>query len=56
VYGISYSASFLGQFLGPAFGGLLAARFGISSVFTITGLLMIANLIWIARGVRTRVA
>ena len=56
VYGISYSASFLGQFLGPTFGGLVAARFGISSVFTITGLLMIANLIWIARGVRTRVA
>jgi MFS transporter, DHA1 family, multidrug resistance protein len=56
VYGISYSASFLGQFLGPAIGGLLAARFGISSVFTITGLLMLANLVWIAGGVRTRVA
>jgi MFS transporter, DHA1 family, multidrug resistance protein len=49
VYGVSYSASFLGQFLGPALGGLLAARFGISSVFIVTGLLMLANLVWIAR-------
>lgn len=49
VYGISYSASFLGQFLGPAFGGLLAARFGISSVFVVTGVLMLANLVWIAQ-------
>lgn len=52
VYGVSYSAAFLGQFLGPAFGGLLAARFGIPSVFVVTGLLMLANTLWIARIVR----
>jgi len=52
VYGISYSASFMGQFLGPALGGLIAARFGIASIFLVTGLLMLANLVWIARGVR----
>jgi DHA1 family multidrug resistance protein-like MFS transporter len=49
VYGISYSASFLGQFLGPSLGGLLAARFGINAVFVVTGSLMLANFIWIAR-------
>lgn len=55
VYGISYSASFMGQFLGPTAGGLIAARFGIPSVFLVTGLLMLINLVWIARGVRTHV-
>jgi DHA1 family multidrug resistance protein-like MFS transporter len=52
VYGVSYSAAFFGQFLGPAFGGLLAARFGLGAVFVVTGLLMIANTVWIARVVR----
>jgi DHA1 family multidrug resistance protein-like MFS transporter len=53
VYGVSYSATFLGQFLGPTFGGLLAARFGMWSVFVATGACMIANLIWVARGVKS---
>jgi DHA1 family multidrug resistance protein-like MFS transporter len=53
VYGVSYSASFTGQFLGPTFGGILAAQFGIASVFIATGALMIANLLWVARGVRS---
>jgi len=55
VYGISYSASFLGQFLGPSVGGLLASRLGIPSVFVATGLLMLANCLWISR-LRTQVA
>src|SRR5262249_4747638 len=42
VYGVSYSAAFMGQFLGPTIGGVLAARFGIAAVFVITGVLMIA--------------
>lgn len=51
VYGISYSAAFTGMFIGPLFGGVLAARFGIPIVFVVTGVLMIGNLIWVARGV-----
>jgi DHA1 family multidrug resistance protein-like MFS transporter len=53
VYGVSYTATFLGQFVGPAFGGVLAANFGINSVFFATGAFMIANLIWVARGVKS---
>jgi DHA1 family multidrug resistance protein-like MFS transporter len=53
VYGVSYSASFTGQFLGPTFGGVLAAQLGIGSVFVATGALMIANLLWVARGVKS---
>jgi MFS transporter, DHA1 family, multidrug resistance protein len=54
VYGVSYSATFLGQFLGPTFGGILAGQFGISTVFVVTGALMIGNVVWVARGVRGR--
>jgi MFS transporter, DHA1 family, multidrug resistance protein len=53
VYGITYSASLLGQFLGPTLGGLIAARFGVPSVFVVTGVVMFVNLAWIARGVKT---
>jgi MFS transporter, DHA1 family, multidrug resistance protein len=52
VFGMSYSASFFGMFLGPNVGGLVAARFGITAVFILTGVLMLANVIWVARGVR----
>lgn len=51
VLGVSYSASFFGQFVGPTFGGVLAARFGIASVFVVTGALMVATLVWVLRGV-----
>ena len=54
VYGITYSASLLGQFLGPTLGGLIAARFGIPSVFVVTGVVMFVNLAWIVRGVRAQ--
>jgi DHA1 family multidrug resistance protein-like MFS transporter len=53
VYGVSYSASFLGMFVGPTFGGIMAARFGVASVFVVTGAFMLANLVWVARGVRS---
>jgi DHA1 family multidrug resistance protein-like MFS transporter len=53
VYGVSYSATFFGQFVGPTLGGLIAARFGMASVFVVTGAFMIANLVWVARGVKT---
>lgn len=52
VYGVVYSAMFFGQFVGPSFGGALAARFGIASVFLATGAFMVLNLVWVARGVR----
>jgi DHA1 family multidrug resistance protein-like MFS transporter len=52
VYGLSYSASFIGMFLGPLSGGALAARFGFSSVFFVCGGLIIANAIWVGFGVR----
>jgi MFS transporter, DHA1 family, multidrug resistance protein len=49
VYGISYSASFIGQFLGPSLGGLLASRLGIPAVFIAVGMVMLLNLLWVAR-------
>jgi DHA1 family multidrug resistance protein-like MFS transporter len=48
VYGISYSASFIGMFIGPLFGGGLGAALGFGSVFVATGVLMIANFLWLA--------
>jgi DHA1 family multidrug resistance protein-like MFS transporter len=53
VYGLSYSASFGGMFLGPICGGILAARFGFGSVFLVTGTLMLGNLVWVWLGVRS---
>jgi DHA1 family multidrug resistance protein-like MFS transporter len=53
VFGLSYSAFFVGMFFGPIFGGALAARFGFSSVFFATGGLMLANALWVAFGVRS---
>jgi DHA1 family multidrug resistance protein-like MFS transporter len=52
VYGLSYSASFGGMFLGPLCGGFLAARLGFSAVFMVTGGLMLANVLWVVFGVR----
>jgi DHA1 family multidrug resistance protein-like MFS transporter len=52
VYGLSFSASFAGMFVGPLFGGFLAARLGFGSVFLVTGGLMLANWIWVFFGVR----
>jgi DHA1 family multidrug resistance protein-like MFS transporter len=52
VYGLSYSASFTGMFLGPLCGGFLAARLGFSAVFFVTGGLMLVNVLWVIFGVR----
>jgi DHA1 family multidrug resistance protein-like MFS transporter len=52
VYGLSFSASFGGMFIGPLFGGFLAARLGFGSVFLVTGGLMLANVFWVLFGVR----
>jgi DHA1 family multidrug resistance protein-like MFS transporter len=53
VFGVTYSASFFGQFIGPTLGGVFAAWLGIASVFIITAILMIVTLIWVARSVRS---
>ena len=47
VYGLTASATFLGNSLGPLTGGVLAAGFGIRWVFAVTALLMAANLVWV---------
>jgi DHA1 family multidrug resistance protein-like MFS transporter len=48
VYGISYSATFTGMFLGPLLGGAVAAAFGFQAVFLVTGLLTVLNFLWLA--------
>jgi MFS transporter, DHA1 family, multidrug resistance protein len=53
VYGVTSSATFLGMFLGPLLGGLIAARFGFEAVFLAIGALTLANLAWVAVMVRT---
>jgi DHA1 family multidrug resistance protein-like MFS transporter len=46
VYGMTASASFLGNSLGPLTGGLVAAGLGIRFVFVLTAALLMANLVW----------
>ena len=53
VYGFSYSASFVGMFIGPLGGGALAARFGFGSVFLVTGALIAANFFWVLTGMKS---
>ncbi len=47
VYGVTASAMFLGQSLGPLSGGAIAATLGLRWVFLITAILLTANLIWV---------
>lgn len=47
VYGITASAMFLGQSLGPLSGGAIAATLGLPWVFLVTALLLTANLVWV---------
>lgn len=53
VYGLASSASFFGLFLGPLFGGFVAARMGFAAVFIITGAMLLANVVWVLVGVRS---
>ena len=46
-FGVSSSAAQIGNFLGPLVGGALAAGYGFRAVFPLTGLLCVANLIWV---------
>ncbi|MBV9554298.1 MAG: MFS transporter [Alphaproteobacteria bacterium] len=47
IYGMTSSAMFMGNSLGPLFGGLLAAGFGLSWVFLMTGAVLALNLVWV---------
>ena len=47
VYGMTASASFMGNSLGPLTGGMIAAGLGIRFVFVVTSALLLANLIWV---------
>jgi MFS transporter, DHA1 family, multidrug resistance protein len=47
VYGMTSSAYFLGNTLGPLTGGTIAATAGIRFVFAITSVLLLANFVWV---------
>src|SRR5215472_13362949 len=47
VYGITASAMFLGNSMGPLTGGAVAAAWGLRWVFLVTAGLLLANLLWV---------
>jgi DHA1 family multidrug resistance protein-like MFS transporter len=47
IYGITASATFLGNSLGPLTGGAVAAAFGLRWVFLVTAAVLLANLLWV---------
>jgi DHA1 family multidrug resistance protein-like MFS transporter len=47
VYGITASAMFLGNSMGPLTGGTVAAAFGLRWVFLVTGAVLLANVLWV---------
>jgi len=47
VYGMTSSAMFMGNSLGPLLGGAVAASFGLSWVFLLTAAVMAINLAWV---------
>ena len=47
IYGMSSSAMFLGNSLGPLCGGAIAAWFGLRWVFVVTAGLLLVNLVWV---------
>jgi DHA1 family multidrug resistance protein-like MFS transporter len=52
VYGMTASATFMGNSLGPLMGGLVAASLGVRWVFALTAALLVANLFWVWVAVR----
>jgi DHA1 family multidrug resistance protein-like MFS transporter len=48
IFGVTSTAQFLGRFVGPILGGVVAAHFGLSAVFVVIAGLMLANLLWVA--------
>jgi DHA1 family multidrug resistance protein-like MFS transporter len=51
IFGLVSSATFLGMFVGPLSGGLIAAHFGFVTLFVSVGAIMLVNIVLIA-GVR----
>ncbi|HKM71772.1 MAG TPA: MFS transporter, partial [Stellaceae bacterium] len=47
VYGITASAMFLGNSMGPLTGGAVAAAFGLRWVFLVTAGVLLVNLLWV---------
>jgi DHA1 family multidrug resistance protein-like MFS transporter len=47
VFGLTASATFMGNSLGPFTGGAVAATLGIRWVFVVTAALLLANLVWV---------
>jgi MFS transporter, DHA1 family, multidrug resistance protein len=47
VYGMTASATFLGNSLGPLTGGAVAATIGLRWVFLVTAVLFLVNLLWV---------
>jgi MFS transporter, DHA1 family, multidrug resistance protein len=47
VYGMTSSAMFLGNSLGPLSGGAVAAALGLGWVFLVTAAVLFANLLWV---------
>ncbi len=47
IYGMTASATFLGNSLGPLTGGAIAASLGLRGVFLITAALLLVNLVWV---------
>ncbi len=47
IYGMTASATFMGNSLGPLVGGLIAASLGLRWVFALTALLLVMNLAWV---------
>ncbi len=47
VYGLTASATFLGNSLGPLTGGVVAATMGLRWVFLVTAGALLANLVWV---------
>ncbi len=47
VYGMTSSAYFVGNTLGPLTGGVVAATAGINWVFAVTAILLLVNLAWV---------
>lgn len=51
IYGMTASATFLGNSLGPLTGGGIAALFGLRWVFVFTSALFVVNWVWVYRSV-----
>ena len=47
IYGMTASATFMGNSLGPLTGGLVAASLGLRWVFAMTAILLAVNLLWV---------